>query len=417
MASTSTSRKQSSSTSFPPIIGYPYDFELPQQSTPFTSIHPSCIIETSHKRIAEFVEHNRSGFRSPLCDLIGMQYREITLNQWRAEFRVDQRHLQPFGLMHGGINGIVAEELGSLCAAMHSPYGVVGTHVQAHHVGSGRVGDIVMAEAKPVKIGKQIQIVHISIRAKSVSGNGKERQLAMCQLTAFARPSPTALQASKSSKFTRGMSDDIRRLINADTFNSQIHLDRLQWKKYGEPVSEKAYVAEDCKHMDGQFRFSPFVRITGFAYTYISRTRLDGELTVDARHVQAFGLMQGGMNAVIAEELGSVLAALMMGKQSDGRPSGRVGTFVSCDHLASAFIGDIVRGSATVLKDGSRTQLLQIDIYARSSTNADAKERHIASCQLSTFQAMQPSDFDALLAKEKQTQTQTHSQSISKSKL
>jgi len=173
--------------------------------------------------------------------------RLVLVSQTRviARFRVDERHQQPSGLLHGGFTALVAEEMGSVASVYNSPMmtakkpaaassasasagarsdeaqGVVGISIQATHLSSARLGDMVVAVCTPVKGRGSVQVWQVLFyidtdpdepfglpTADSANASGsvgkqalfystwqpKGKQLATCQLTAVARP------PSKASK-------------------------------------------------------------------------------------------------------------------------------------------------------------------------------------------------------------------------
>ena len=78
---------------------------------------------------------------------------------------VDQRTLQPAGILHGGASVVLAETLGSLAANLvvdPAAFYCVGLDINANHIRSVREG-IVTGVAKPLHIGSTTQVWQIEI--------------------------------------------------------------------------------------------------------------------------------------------------------------------------------------------------------------------------------------------------------------
>ena len=108
---------------------------------------------------------------------------EITADTLTGSMPVDKRTHQPFGILHGGANCVLAESLGSLAANLTLDPGLahaVGLSITTNHIKAVRNGRV-KGIARPVHIGKTTQLWNI----KTYNENGhltSDTQLTMMVL-------------------------------------------------------------------------------------------------------------------------------------------------------------------------------------------------------------------------------------------
>ncbi|MFO1217234.1 MAG: hotdog fold thioesterase [Burkholderiaceae bacterium] len=95
---------------------------------------------------------------------LGIEFVEVGDDFIRARVPVDARTVQPYGLLHGGVSVVLAETLGSCCAASACPQGhrAVGLEVNANHLRSATSG-WVTGTAKPVHVGGATHVWQIEM--------------------------------------------------------------------------------------------------------------------------------------------------------------------------------------------------------------------------------------------------------------
>jgi 1,4-dihydroxy-2-naphthoyl-CoA hydrolase len=102
---------------------------------------------------------------STLVEHLGMRVTEIGDDYLRGTMPVDQRTIQPFGLLHGGASVALAESLGSLGANLVLDAGegmAVGLDINANHVRAATSG-FVTGTARPLHMGRSTQVWEIRI--------------------------------------------------------------------------------------------------------------------------------------------------------------------------------------------------------------------------------------------------------------
>ena len=101
-----------------------------------------------------------------LAEQLGIEYTAVGDDFITARMPVDQRTVQPFGLLHGGASVALAETLGSIAANQcvnNAEKICVGLEINANHVRSARSG-YVYGTTRPIHIGNTTQLWQTEIR-------------------------------------------------------------------------------------------------------------------------------------------------------------------------------------------------------------------------------------------------------------
>lgn len=95
---------------------------------------------------------------------LGIEFLEVGDDFIRARVPVDERTVQPYGILHGGVSVVLAETLGSCGAHYASPEGqrAVGLDINANHLRSARSG-WVTGTARAVHVGRTTQVWQIDM--------------------------------------------------------------------------------------------------------------------------------------------------------------------------------------------------------------------------------------------------------------
>ncbi len=97
-------------------------------------------------------------------DRLGIEFLEVGDDFIRARVPVDERTVQPFRILHGGVSVVLAETLGSCGAHYSAPEGhrAVGLDINANHIRSASSG-WVTGTARAVHIGRTTQVWQIDM--------------------------------------------------------------------------------------------------------------------------------------------------------------------------------------------------------------------------------------------------------------
>jgi 1,4-dihydroxy-2-naphthoyl-CoA hydrolase len=100
---------------------------------------------------------------------IGVEWAETTPTRVVARLRIEAQHLQPYGIVHGGVYCSVAESVASIGAHLngmqHDPQnGAVGLENHTTFLRAVGEGSEITFEATPLHAGRRTQAWQVSIR-------------------------------------------------------------------------------------------------------------------------------------------------------------------------------------------------------------------------------------------------------------
>ena len=113
----------------------------------------------------EKIQRVNDSIQNTMASTIGIEITDIEDDFICGKMPVDERTIQPFGLLHGGASAALAETLGSIAGGIkvyNNNETVVGIEINANHLKSVRDG-WVYGKAIPVRIGRKIQVWNIEI--------------------------------------------------------------------------------------------------------------------------------------------------------------------------------------------------------------------------------------------------------------
>jgi len=103
--------------------------------------------------------------KNTMGDFLGIEFVEFGDNFLSARMPVNQRTVQPMGIMHGGASCVLAETVGSNAAQFcvdPQRFYCVGLDINTNHIRSMRSG-FVLGTARPYHLGRTTQVWGIEI--------------------------------------------------------------------------------------------------------------------------------------------------------------------------------------------------------------------------------------------------------------
>ena len=108
---------------------------------------------------------NNSINQGTICEQLGIVITEVGDDFIKGTMPADARTFQPFGVVHGGANVVLAESLGSIAGAHVidlSSAKALGQEVSATHLRPVSSG-LVTGTAKPIHLGRRSQVWEIRL--------------------------------------------------------------------------------------------------------------------------------------------------------------------------------------------------------------------------------------------------------------
>lgn len=116
-----------------------------------------------------------------MADALGIEYLSFKKEEVVASMPVNENSIQPFGILHGGASVALAETVASIGAWLNlddDSKSAVGIEINANHLKSVTPGNRIVAKARPVHRGRQVQVWEIEIDTEE----GKPVCISRCTL-------------------------------------------------------------------------------------------------------------------------------------------------------------------------------------------------------------------------------------------
>ena len=101
--------------------------------------------------------NNKQFVQDTFDGLIGHKIIEINENYVETSIDINESHLQPFGLVHGGVYSSMAESAISYAASINQEAMWAGVNNNTDFIASATEGTLIL-KGTPIKLGKRSQI-------------------------------------------------------------------------------------------------------------------------------------------------------------------------------------------------------------------------------------------------------------------
>ncbi|EJW91844.1 haloacid dehalogenase-like hydrolase, partial [gut metagenome] len=111
------------------------------------------------------LEYLNEQTKHTLMSHLGIHYTYVSQSRIEATMPVDERTVQPFGILHGGAALALAETVAGLGSMQLCSSGeiCVGMQVSANHISSAHMGDTVQAVANLIHRGAQSHLWNVDV--------------------------------------------------------------------------------------------------------------------------------------------------------------------------------------------------------------------------------------------------------------
>lgn len=131
---------------------------------------------------------------------LGFEFTELGPDYVKGSLPVDHRTTQPFGILHGGANCVIAETLGSVAAWLTinpDTHRAVGLEINCNHIRAVTEG-VVIGHCTPIHTGRRTQVWETDITEEATG-----KRVAISRLTVAIIEQGT-LSAQKEAVHLKG---------------------------------------------------------------------------------------------------------------------------------------------------------------------------------------------------------------------
>ncbi|MCH4169604.1 MAG: PaaI family thioesterase [Lactobacillus sp.] len=121
-----------------------------------------------------------------ILENFGIKIQHLDPQRTEITMAVTDRTKQPYGLLHGGMNSVLAETAASLAANAYLPEEkvAVGVNIETHHLKAVTDGEL-SAQATPLHLGQRLMVYQVAIHLVD-----NPELTSMSTVTLTAQPAP-----------------------------------------------------------------------------------------------------------------------------------------------------------------------------------------------------------------------------------
>ncbi len=110
------------------------------------------------------VQNINNSLKNTMAEFLGIEIKEIGDNTIKAIMPVNNKTIQPFGILHGGASVVLAETIGSIASnlCLNDDYFSVGLDINANHIKSVR-DKYVEGITCPIHVGRSTHVWEIKL--------------------------------------------------------------------------------------------------------------------------------------------------------------------------------------------------------------------------------------------------------------